>query len=141
MAENDRKRRANKRKTRASTRDKATAPAYITRKISYYDFMDEEALQRIEDHADWLLQEIGVEFRDDPETLSTWREAGADVDGVRVRLPRGMARQLCQTIPAEFTQQARNPARSVRIGGKHTVFAPSYGSPFVRLFRTRTSLW
>jgi len=28
-------------------------------------------------------------------------------------------------------QHARNPARSVQIGGNHTVFAPAYGPPFV----------
>jgi trimethylamine--corrinoid protein Co-methyltransferase len=31
-----------------------------------------------------------------------------------------------------FTQHARNPERSVVIGGKTTVFAPVYGPPFVR---------
>ena len=30
-----------------------------------------------------------------------------------------------------YTQHARNPARSVEIGGKNTVLAPVYGSPFV----------
>jgi trimethylamine--corrinoid protein Co-methyltransferase len=34
--------------------------------------------------------------------------------------------------PREFTQIARNPARDLRIGGDATVFAPAYGSPFVR---------
>jgi trimethylamine--corrinoid protein Co-methyltransferase len=108
-----------------------SAPAYITRKIPYFEFCDEEALVSIENHADWLLQEIGIEFRDDPEALKIWREAGADVVGERVRLPQGMARSLCQTIPSEFTQLARNPNNSVKIGGKHMVFAPNYGSPFV----------
>ena len=47
-------------------------------------------------------------------------------------MPRGMCRQLIQaTAPREFTQHARNPARNVQIGGKHTVFAPAYGSPFI----------
>ena len=44
---------------------------------------------------------------------------------------------MCRTIvsrsaPKEFVQHARNPARSVMIGGNNTVFAPAYGSPFVR---------
>ena len=61
-----------------------------------------------------------------------WRKAGADVQGERVRMPRGLCRQLIQaSAPREFTQHARNPARDVRIGGPHTVFAPAYGSPFV----------
>src|ERR1700677_4696528 len=37
-----------------------------------------------------------------------------------------------QNAPRQFTQHARNPARSVVIGGQNTVFAPAYGSPFVR---------
>jgi trimethylamine--corrinoid protein Co-methyltransferase len=31
-----------------------------------------------------------------------------------------------------FTQHARNPSRSVEIGGNATVFAPVYGPPFIR---------
>src|SRR3546814_18493751 len=49
-----------------------------------------------------------------------------------VRCPRGLCRKLCETIPPVFTQHARNPERSVSIGGNATVFAPVYGPPFVR---------
>ena len=44
-----------------------------------------------------------MEFREDPVALDLWRQAGADVKDTRVRLPRGMARELCRTAPAEFT--------------------------------------
>ncbi len=54
------------------------------------------------------------------------------MDGERVHFPRGLARELCKTAPSEFTQHARNPERSVVIGGNNTVFAPVYGPPFVR---------
>ena len=44
-----------------------------------------------------------------------------------------MCRQIVQaTAPRQFTQYARNEANNVEIGGMHTVFAPNYGSPFVR---------
>ncbi len=52
--------------------------------------------------------------------------------GERVHFPRGLARKLCASAPSSFTQYARNPARSVEIGGNNTVFAPVYGPPFVR---------
>ncbi len=95
--------------------------------------MSDEGLEVIEHNAETILQEIGIEFRDDAEALELWRKAGADVEGSRVRFPRGMCRHLIQaTAPREFTQHARNPERSVRIGGDHTVFAPAYGPPFVR---------
>ncbi len=108
------------------------ASAYIKRQIPYYEFLDEEALLRIENHADWLLQEIGIEFRDDPVALQIWQDAGADVDGVLVKLPAGMARKLCATIPRQFTQHARNPSYNVEIGGDNTVFSPVHCPPFVR---------
>jgi trimethylamine--corrinoid protein Co-methyltransferase len=119
-------------RTDRRARSARPAPAYVTRAIPYYDFLDEEALVRIEDQAERLMQETGIEFRQDPEVLETWRKAGADVNGTRVRLPRGMARALLKTAPREFTQHARNPARTVRIGGRAQVFAPIYGAPFVR---------
>ncbi len=79
-------------------------------------------------------QEYGIEFRDDPEALELFRAAGADVQGELVRFPqRAVRASWCRaTAPREFAQHARNPARSVVIGGKNTVFAPAYGSPFVR---------
>jgi trimethylamine--corrinoid protein Co-methyltransferase len=120
-----------KRAARAA-RAEASVP-YITRKIGCYEVLDEEGLAIIERNADTILQEVGIEFRGDAEALALWKQAGADVTGELVRFPRGLCRQLVQaTAPREFTQHARNPARSVAIGGKHSVFAPSYGSPFVR---------
>ncbi len=106
---------------------------YITRKIPCYEVLGEEGLATIEHNADTILEEIGIDFRDDPEALSIWKAAGADIQGERVRMPRGMCRQLIQaTAPREFVQHARNPSRDVPIGGNHTVFAPAYGSPFIR---------
>ena len=109
-----------------------TAFPFITRRIPTYDLLDEEGLDTIERQADRILKEIGVEFHDDPEALAMWTEAGADVDGVRVRFPEGLCRSLMKTIPETFTHHARNRERSVQIGGKATVFAPVYGPPFVR---------
>jgi trimethylamine--corrinoid protein Co-methyltransferase len=104
---------------------------FIVRGIPPYDIMAEENLVRIEGTADRILAEIGIEFRDDPAALELWRRAGAEIDGVLVKFEPGMLRELLATAPAEFTQHARNPARSVRIGGNNVVFSPAYGSPFV----------
>ena len=104
---------------------------YIARNIPTYDVLSEENLVRIEDTADRILAEIGIEFRDDPAALELWRRAGARIDGVLVKFEPGMLREILKTAPAEFTQHARNPANSVRIGGRNVVFSPAYGSPFV----------
>ena len=111
----------------------ASAAPYVTRKVPYYEVLDQEGLELIEHNAETVLEEIGIEFRDDAEALELWKEAGAEVEGERVRIPRGLARKLIQdNAPSEFTQHARNSERSVKIGGPNTVFVPGYGSPFVR---------
>ncbi|WP_457647167.1 trimethylamine methyltransferase family protein [Profundibacter sp.] len=108
------------------------AAKYIERKIPNLEMLDEAALQIIEHNAETVLEEIGVNFVDNPGALEIWRKAGAMIDGERVRIPRGLARKLCETAPAKFTQHARNPERNVEIGGDSLVLAPVYGPPFVR---------
>jgi trimethylamine--corrinoid protein Co-methyltransferase len=117
--------------SRAGAGGRTSGPAYITRRIPPYELADEEGLAAIEAHADRLLAEIGMEIRDDPEALQLFRDAGATVEGELVQFDPGHVRALCATAPSEFTQLARNPDRSVRIGGDHVVLAPAYGSPFV----------
>ena len=95
--------------------------------------LGEEQLVIIEQHADRLLEEIGLEIRGDGQALSLWKKAGASIEGeTRVHVPAGLAREIItRSTPAQFVQHARNPARSVTIGGRATVLAPAYGSPFV----------
>ena len=124
--------RAARQAARSGAQSASRAP-YVTRKVPYYEVLDQEGLELIEYNAETVLEEIGIEFREDEEALQLWRDAGAEVDGERVRIPRGLARKLIQdNAPAEYTQHARNRERSVRIGGKNTVFVPGYGCPFVR---------
>jgi len=123
------------RESRRAARAHPSGPIvpYLTRKLPPYEVLGEEGLEAIEQNAETILEETGIDFRDDPEALAIWKDAGAAIDGQRVRFPRGLCRSLIQrSAPAEFVQHARNPARSVRIGGPHTVFAPAYGSPFIR---------
>jgi len=121
------------RQARRAARESAAAVStpYFVRQTPPFEVLNEEALAIIEANAETLLQEIGIEVHDYPRAKELFRDAGADVRGDRVRFPKGLARSLCQTAPAQFTQHARNPARSCEIGGRNTVFAPVYGSPFV----------
>ena len=105
---------------------------YIERNIPNFEILNEEAIEVIEANAETVLEEIGVSFADCPEALKRWKAAGADVQGDRVRIPRGLARTLCETAPSRIIQHARNPERTVEIGGKSLVLAPVYGPPFVR---------
>ncbi|MGR3491830.1 MAG: trimethylamine methyltransferase family protein, partial [Shimia sp.] len=111
---------------------KIEAARFIDRNIPNFELLTEEALEIIEEQSEIVLEEIGVAFVDNPEALDRWRKAGADVQGERVRLPKGLARKLCSAAPSRFTQVARNRDRNVEIGGKTLVCAPVYGPPFVR---------
>ena len=99
-------RRSRNRSRPGPRHESARAPAFLERRIPPYDLLSEEALQGIEDQAEWILQEIGVEIRDDPIALDLFREAGVEVEGERLRFDRGQARALCQTAPRTFTMYA-----------------------------------
>ncbi|MBO9447317.1 trimethylamine methyltransferase family protein [Ruegeria sp. R14_0] len=125
------------RRARAS-RDRQNAPTgapaspYIQRRLSYFNPLNEEDLERLEAQVDWIIQDVGIAFRDDPEALELWRREGARIEGDIVRADATWVRDLCAKAPKKFTQLARNPERSVVIGDGNQVFAPVYGPPFVR---------
>ena len=77
----------------ARTARAASSIPYITRKIPYYEVLTEEGLELMEHNADTILEEIGIDFRDDAEALEIWKAAGADVQGERVHFARGMCRR------------------------------------------------
>ncbi len=131
MSDTDTKPRRRGGREKRDPNAKPSAPAYIRRNIPTYDVMGEENLLKIEAAADRILAEVGMDIRDDDVCLAQFRKAGAKVDGIRVRFEPGHLREILKTAPKEFTQHARNSARSVQMGGNNVVFAPAYGSPFV----------
>ncbi len=120
--------------------ERASAPIiqkrYITRKIPLYELLNAEGLEIIHEQSMTILEEIGIDFRDEL-ALELWRKAGADVRGQRVRIARELLFEKLALTPPQYTQHARNPERNVVIGGRNTVFAPTYGSPFVRDFENK----
>ena len=122
------------RKSRSNAARQTTAPAspFIKRSLPFFDILDAEKIEALERQVDWLIEEVGIAFRDDPVALDLWRAEGANLDGDIIRAPADWIRSLCAKAPSKFTQIARNPERSVEIGGDNQVFAPIYGAPFVR---------
>lgn len=120
------------RRARAARSAPVPAPAYIRRRLAWFDPLDEAQLARLDAQVDWIMQDVGIAFRDDPEALAKWKSAGAKIDGDIVRAPADWVRAECSKAPRYFTQLARHPEKSVVIGGDAQVFAPIYGAPFVR---------
>ncbi len=77
-----------------------------------------------------ILEEIGIDFLHD-EARAILKDAGADVDPAsqRVRLPRQLVDSRIGLAPREFMFHARNPARSLNIGGASVAFGTVASAP------------
>ncbi|MBO9475400.1 trimethylamine methyltransferase family protein [Shimia sp. R10_1] len=118
------------RRSLRTARDFTMLPG-LTRNIPLCEVMDGAQVERIDAASMDILENVGVQFRDDI-ALEDWKKAGAKVEGEMVYLDRGLVRDLIATIPSDFTYHARNPANNVRLGGPHSVFVPMTGAPFLR---------
>jgi len=96
-----------------------------------FEILDEAALQELERGWRRIVSELGIEFLHE-DALDYFRKAGQSVEGELVKFDPDWILEQVAKAPAEFTLQARNPERSVQIGGNHMVFSAVYGCPFVR---------
>jgi trimethylamine---corrinoid protein Co-methyltransferase len=96
-----------------------------------YEILSEEALDTLDRGWRRIVSELGVEFMLD-EAVDHFRAAGQSVEGNLVKLDPDFVLEQVAKAPREFDLLARNPDRSVHIGGDHMAFAAVYGPPFVR---------
>jgi trimethylamine--corrinoid protein Co-methyltransferase len=96
-----------------------------------YEILDEAALAEVERGWKRIVSDLGIEFLHE-ESLDYLRGAGQEVEGQLVRFDPDWILEQVGKAPSEFTLQARNPERSVTIGGNTMVFSAVYGCPFVR---------
>ena len=92
-------------------------------------FTDEE-LNRIHDASMDLLKTVGVRF-DDDEAIGLFKSNGFDVDAKTVFITEKDIRRTLDTAPSHFKLVARDPAKSVAIGGNDYALAPGYGASFI----------
>jgi trimethylamine--corrinoid protein Co-methyltransferase len=118
------------RKAARQTRDVKMLPA-LKRKLPLTEPMTPDQIEKIDAASMDILENVGVQFRDDI-ALADWKRAGAKVVGEMVYLDRHLVRELIATIPETFTYHARNPANSLPFGGDHGIFVPMTGAPFLR---------
>src|SRR5579884_1952947 len=103
----------------------------LVNEMPRYEILDEAALQELERGWRRIVSELGIEFLHD-EAVQVLKDAGQQVDGQLVRLDPDWVLEQVAKAPREFDLQARNPERTIHIGGKHMAFAAVYGCPFVR---------
>jgi trimethylamine--corrinoid protein Co-methyltransferase len=97
-----------------------------------YEILSEDAMDVLDRGWRRIVSELGIEFML-PEAVELFRKAGQTVEGDNlVKLDPEFILEQVAKAPREFELVARNPERSVHIGGDHMVFASVYGPPFVR---------
>ena len=79
-----------------------------------------------------VLGEVGMVIQSD-EARARLSDAGARIEqGTgRVRFPSDLVQAHLRSAPSQFLLHARNPARSVEVGGDCLLVSPGYGSAFV----------
>lgn len=93
--------------------------------------ISDDQLEDIHQRSLQLLQELGIEFRDDT-ALQQWRDAGATVKGSRVFIPAELIEQLIATIPARFTLTGRGVDSAFEMAVDTVSFCPAQGAPNIR---------
>ncbi len=98
--------------------------------VPVYEVTNAEGIEQIHELAMRIIETIGVDFRD-AESLEIWKSTDAEIDGERVRIGRNTLMALIAQAPTEYVHHARNPERTVTVGGRSMVVSPSYGPPFI----------
>ena len=128
MSETSERRR--ERRARQSAAAAAPAVQPITYRLPLYELLGPEGLERLHQASMRILSEFGIAFYDE-EARAILKAHGAEVRGDVVFFDPALVEKSVALAPRQFVQLARNPARSVVIGGDQVVFAPVYGPPFV----------
>ncbi|MCZ4283056.1 trimethylamine methyltransferase family protein [Kiloniella laminariae] len=123
-------------RTGRSVRDKNLITQQPWKQIEYQyqpqNVLSEDQIEAIHEASLTILEDIGVKVHE-PEARRYLEQAGAKVDHASemVYLDRGLVEEKLKLPPSEFTLHARNPARNVKVGGKHAIFASVGGPAFV----------
>ena len=99
-------------------------------RLQPYDILSPAGLEAIHGQAMTILEEIGIDFLHE-RARELFQKAGMRVEDQRVRFDGGWVLEQCAKAPAIFDLQARNPKRTVTLGGDNMVTAPVYGPPFI----------
>jgi trimethylamine---corrinoid protein Co-methyltransferase len=103
----------------------------LVNRMPRYEILSAEDMATLDRGWRRIGSELGIEFLHE-EAVEAFRAAGQEVEDQVVKLDPDFVLEQVAKAPREFELQARNPDRSVHIGGDHMVFSAVYGCPFVR---------
>lgn len=102
----------------------------VERRFAPIEVISADEVEAIHEAALDILEGVGLRVLDD-EARQRYRDAGASVDELQVRLDREMVAALVSTAPSSFVLRSRNPERDIPVGGRHTFFCSTGGPAFV----------
>ncbi|AWD20247.1 trimethylamine methyltransferase family protein [Fuscovulum blasticum] len=92
--------------------------------------ISDDQVAAIHDAALTLLATQGMRVLS-PEAQALYAAAGARVEDQTVRLDPGLVTERLATVPARFTLEARNRAKSLKLGGGFCIYASVGGPAYV----------
>lgn len=97
------------------------------------DVVSEDAVEAIHAATLDILRKTGVHFMSDKARAFLGSKPGISVDEETqvVRFDPDMIEEVVKTVPKSFEITARNPAHSVKMGGRHLSFANVITPPYV----------
>jgi trimethylamine--corrinoid protein Co-methyltransferase len=92
--------------------------------------LQKEDFEKIHEATLRVFEDVGIAFHSD-KALDVFKKHGIKVDGNKVHFTAQDVDNALKTAPSQFKLYARDPEKSVTIGGNNLVITPGYGSPFI----------
>jgi trimethylamine--corrinoid protein Co-methyltransferase len=96
----------------------------------YQQVLTEDEVRRIHETSMRVLETVGVEMPVE-QAQRVFSDHGFRLEDGRVYPTEAQVTAALADVPSRFTLHARDPERSVEIGGGSAVTAPGYGAPFL----------
>jgi len=91
------------------------------------DLLSHQDLNKLHRASMEILKDVGIAFYE-PEAIKIFTNHGIKADGNVVYIEESHIEKALDAAPSEFKMNARNPERSVTIGGDNLVISPGYGA-------------
>lgn len=92
--------------------------------------ISDDQVETIHHAALGVLAEIGMRILH-PVARDLYARAGAQISGDMVRFDAALVMDLLKTVPLTFTLEARNPLKSLKVGGQYCVYGAIGGPAYV----------
>ena len=91
-----------------------------------FEVLTEKDVEKTHQAIMWVLEEVGVDFPHE-EAKRLFKDAGANVEGDRVRMPKEMVMDILSQAPSRVTLYTREGEPAMEIGGYEVHFG-TYGT-------------